>query len=222
MRRSTLLLPLFLTLGASASGQPVAADPPASFESIELLGGGTVTVRHGPIRRVTVLEANPDRPIRTEGDRLVIEECRRPCRHGHRIVVEVVTPDLAGLAVAHGGRIAVEDGFPSRSALAVSVSNGGMIDARSLEAGRVAAAIDNGGRIFVRPLRELTASVSDGGNVTYWGDPAVISSIRRGGVVEAGDAADLRRPVAQLDAALQPLPAVPGPRPLPPPRPRGH
>lgn len=223
MRCSILLLP-FLALSGSASAQPVDASSSASadFRSIELRGGGLVTVRHGPERRVTVLRANPDRPIRTEGDRLVIDECRRPCPRGHRIEVEIVTPELSGLAVAHGGRILVVDGFDSQPALVVSVSNGGVIDARPLEATSVAAAIDNGGLIFARPGRSLTASISNGGNVTYWGSPSVTSSIDQGGVVERGDAADLGRTLAEIDARMAPPPVTAVVQAAPPRRPRKH
>lgn len=218
MRTSTLLMALAAVPVGPASAQPADAPPAGSYRSIELRGGGMVTVRYGPTRRVNVVSANPDRPIRTEGDALVIDECRRPCRSGHRIEVEVVTPAVARLAVAHGGRIEVVGGFASQPALAASVSNGGMIDARTIEANLVTAAIDSGGRIYAHAGRELTASIADGGNVTYWGDPRVTSSVRRGGVVEQGNAADLGRPLADLDTALRPPPAVP-PQ---PPRPRGH
>lgn len=219
MRSSTLLLPFLAALSGSATAQPVEAASSANFRSIELRGGGLVTVRHGPERRVTVLHANPDRPIRTVGDRLVIDRCSGECPRGHRIEVEIVTPEISGLAVTDGGRILLVGDFPRQAALAASVAQGGMIDMRPLEAAQVAAAIQQGGRILTHPGQSLTASVSNGGNVTYWGDPSVTSSIDQGGVVEPGDAADLRRPLAQLDAAMAP-PPVPALRPTPPRRTR--
>lgn len=215
MRASTLITALLATLAGPACAQPAAADPVA-FDSIELRGGGTVTVRYGPTRRVTVTEPNPNRAIRTEGDRLVIDRCSRPCPGGHRIAVEVVTPEISRLAVRDGGRIALDGDFPRQAELAAAVSSGGMIDMRPLEADSIAAAVEHGGRILARPARSLTASVSNGGNVTYWGDAAVTSSIDQGGVVERGDAADLARPVAQLDARLAP-PPVPHVIPVTPP-----
>lgn len=219
MRGSALLLPFLAALGGSASAQPAEPGPPPSFQSIELRSGGIVTVRHGPKRRLTVRGANPNRPIRTDGERVVIDRCSGDCRRGHRIEVEIVTPELSRVAVADGGRLELRGDFPRQSAIAASVSSGGLIDIRALEATRVTAAVAHGGRILVHPGRELTASVSNGGNVTYWGDASVTSSIRRGGVVERGAAADLHRPVAELDALLAP-PSVPAVPPMPPQPPR--
>ena len=205
MRGPTFLLALLALVG-SASAQPSATQAPESFRSIELRGGGSVTVRHGPERRVTVLGDNPGRPIRTDGDRIVINHCAGHCPRGHRIAVEIVTPELSRLAVADGGRIELSGEFPPQRAVAASVSSGGTIDLRPLEAAQVAAAVEHGGRILARPGRSLAATVSHGGNVTYWGEASVTSSIRHGGVVERGDPDELRRPVAQLDQRLAPPP----------------
>jgi hypothetical protein len=214
MRASILLLAILAPLPAAAQG-PAGA---SAFESIELRGGGIVTVRHGRERRVTVRGGGADRPIRSEGDRLVIDRCRRPCPGGHRIEVDIATPALAGLAVTDGGVIQIVGGFPPQPEMAAAVSSGGTIDIRSLDAARVTAAVSQGGRIMTSPGRELTAAVSNGGIVTYWGDPRVTSSVRRGGAVVRGAAADRRVPLAQLDP---PLPLLPVP-PLPPPLPRAH
>ena len=210
MRGSSLLLPFLAALGGSASAQSTEAGPPASFQSIELRGGGIVTVRHGAERRVTVLRSNPDRPIRTDGNRLVIDRCSGGCPRGHHIEVEVITPEISRLAVTDGGRIELHGDFPPQAAIAGAVSSGGLIDMRPLEAARVTVAIEHGGRILARPGQALTASVSNGGNVTYWGDPSVTSAIDHGGAVEPGDVADLRSPVSQLDErlVLPPVPAV--------------
>jgi hypothetical protein len=218
MRVSTLLLPVIASLLASAQSQPGAAASPAQFQSIELRGGGTVTVRHGATHRVRVSGDSSGRPIHSEGENLVIDRCARPCARGHRIEVEIVTPAIARLAVRDGGLIQLVGAFPSQAAVAASVSSGGTIDMRPLEAARVSAAVNDGGRILARPGREMAATVADGGNITYWGDAAVTSSVRRGGVVAQGAAADLRAPVARLDPplpallALPPVPAVPRPR----------
>ena len=211
MRGSALLLPLAAMLVGPASAQPDDPARSAAFRSIELQGGGTVTVRHGPERRVTVLSANPYRPIRADGDRLVIARCGSDCPDSHRIEVEIVTPELFRVAVADGGRIELRGDFPRQAAVSASVSSGGLIDIRQLQAAQVAAAVEHGGRILVHPGQGLNASVSNGGNVTYWGDAAVTSSIRHGGVVERGDPDDLRRPIARLDERLAP-PPVPATR----------
>jgi hypothetical protein len=218
MRVSTLLLPVIASLLVSAQSQPGAAASPAQFQSIELRGGGTVTVRHGATHRVRVTGDSSRRPILADGDNLVIDRCARPCPGGHRIDVEIVTPAIARLAVRDGGLIQLVGAFPSQAAVAASVSSGGTIDMRLLEAASVSAAVNDGGRILARPGREMTAAVSDGGSITYWGKAAVTSSVRRGGVVVQGAAADLRAPIARHDQplraprALDPIQAVPKPR----------
>ncbi|HEX6377313.1 MAG TPA: hypothetical protein VFZ91_16515 [Allosphingosinicella sp.] len=206
MRAPILLLAALGSLAAAAQGAATAAR--SSFDSIELRGGGTVTVRHAPVRRVTVRSGGADRAVRYEGDKLVIDRCRRPCLAGHRIEVEVATPRISGLAVTDGGLIQLVGGFPSQTEMAAAVSSGGVIDMRRLGAAQVTAAVSQGGRILASAGRELTAAVLDGGIVTYWGDPKVTSSVRRGGAVVRGAAADLGRPIAQLDPAM-PAPPIP-------------
>ena len=123
MRLSTLLLPVIASLLAPAQSQPSAATP-TDFRSIELRGGGIVTVRHGATRRVRVSGENSGRPIRSDGDELVIERCSRHCPRGHRIEVEIVTPEIARLAVTDGGLIRLVGDFPPQAAVAASVSSG--------------------------------------------------------------------------------------------------
>jgi hypothetical protein len=214
MRISIVLLGILGSLPAQA--QAPAAEP--AFQSIELRGGGTVTVRHGPAHRVTVRSGGADRTIRNEGDKLVIDRCRRPCPGGHRIEVEIATPGLAGISVADGGVIQLAGGFPAQAEIAAAVNSGGTIDMRRLGTARVKASVAQGGRIFARADRELIAFVVDGGAVTYWGDPKVTSSVRRGGAVVRGSEADLRRPMAQLAPGMPPPPIPPLPIPPLPPR----
>ncbi len=207
MRASILLLALLGSLPAQAQG-PAAQSP---FRSIALWGGGTDTVRHAPAHRVTVRSGGAGRAIRYEGDKLVIDRCRRPCPAGHRIEVEVATPRIAGLAVADGGLIQLVGAFPAQAEVAAAVSSGGTIDMRRLGATRVTAAVVQGGGILASAGRELTAAVIDGGIVTYWGNPKVTSSVRRGGAVVKGKAGDLRRPLAQLHSGMPPPPLPPLP-----------
>lgn len=208
MRASILLIAAFASLPAAAR----ASDAP--FNSIELRGGGIVTVRHGPAHRVTVRTGGANRQIVREGDKLVVDRCRRPCPAGHRIVVEIVTPRVAGLAVTDGGLLQLVGHFPSQAEVAAAVSSGGTVDLRPLAAAKVTAAVSQGGRILASPRRELTAAVSNGGMVTYWGNPEVTSSVRHGGAVVRGAPADLGRAIAQLGPPLAP-PAAPAP-PVPP------
>lgn len=205
MRASILTLAVLAALPAAALGAE------SSFRSIELRGGGTVTIRHGTVHRVGVRSGGADRAIRHEGDKLVIDRCRRPCPSGHRIEVEITTPAVAGLAVTDGGTIQLAGGFPSQTEIAAAVSSGGTIDIRRLGAAHVTAAVAEGGRIFATPGRELTAAVLNGGVITYWGNPKVTSSVRSGGAVVRGASADLRRPIAQLDPGMPPPPLPPIP-----------
>jgi hypothetical protein len=202
----------FLVALLALTAVPAQAAP---FDSIELRGGGTVTVRHGDVQRVTVISGDPSRDVRSEGGRLVIDPCIERCRHGHHLEVEIVTPAIGRLAVRDGGLIQIVGEFPAQPEVAAAVSDGGTIDIRRLEASAVAASVSQGGRILTRPARALRASVSSGGVVTYWGDAQVTSSIRHGGAVVRGAAGDLRASVAGLDPPLPVLPVLPRP-PAPP------
>ncbi|HEU0224230.1 MAG TPA: M56 family metallopeptidase, partial [Steroidobacteraceae bacterium] len=208
-------LMLFLaTLSATAApGESRPSIPlSAPFDAVELRHGGTVTVVHGETQRVTVLKSEVRKTeitIRDDG-RLMIEG-------SHGLQVEVVTPPLTALAVAEGGRMQTRGVFPAQRQVTATVSQGGTIDIRSLEVVNVTALVDNGGRIFTKPRAALSATVEQGGNVTYWGEPIVTSSIRYGGVVVQGEAADAERTLAELTgpefirplAPTPPVPAVP-------------
>lgn len=194
MPASIVLLQLLAFLVGPALLEPANAVAPEGFESIELQGGGIVTVRHGPTRTVTVTFKNPDRPIRSDGDRLVIAPCSGVCRDKH-IEVDIVTPAVSRLAVTDSGIIHVVGDFPRQAAVAASVTNGGTLDIRWLEADSVSASVSHGGRILARPGRHLAASISDDGNITYWGDATVTSSVQRGDAIVRGTPAELRTPV---------------------------
>lgn len=172
------------------------------FDSVAMSSGGQVTIRHGPAQSVTVRQGNA--PIRVTGGRLVIEHCRRGCRRGERLAVEIVTPRLGSASVSDGGLMRVQGRFPAQSALAASVASGGAIDLRAVPARQVTASVAHGGIILVSPGERLTASVRQGGRISYWGTPVVQSSIEGGGVVERGTAADRDRPLADPHPVLPP------------------
>ncbi|HKR24459.1 MAG TPA: DUF2807 domain-containing protein [Allosphingosinicella sp.] len=177
------------------------------FESVALSSGGQVTIRHGPAQSVTIRQGHA--PIRVSGGRLVIEHCRRGCRRGERLAVEIVTPRLASATVSDGGLLRLLGRFPAQGALAASVSDGGALDLRALPARQVTASVAQGGIILVSPGERLTASVRQGGRISYWGAPVVQSAIQGGGVIERGTAADRDRPLADPHPALPPLPPIP-------------
>lgn len=163
------------------------------FEGIELKGGGSVVVRHGPVQRVTLVEGSTSHTaVRVEPrgrggpDRLVVEACKAQCPRGYRLRIEIVTPDLSAVAVDGGGRIDVTRGFSPRRHIAAAVNGGGRIDLRALPARDVAAAVNGGGHLQVTATGSLAAAVNGGGAIHYWGDPRVATSIRGGGTVTRG------------------------------------
>jgi beta-lactamase regulating signal transducer with metallopeptidase domain len=204
----------FFLATLSAAAAPVAIQPgvpvTATFSSVELRNGGTVTLIHGASARVTLLKGDPEQAsisIRDDG-RLVIDRCPTHCPRNHEFQVEVATPALAAIAVAEGGTIQSRGEFPPQAEIGLEVSQGGTIDLRSMAVANVTASVASGGRIFVKPASALSAEVEQGGVITYWGDAVVRSSIRHGGVVAEGIAADANKSLAEL-----------GPRSPPPPPP---
>jgi beta-lactamase regulating signal transducer with metallopeptidase domain len=207
----------FFLATLSAVAAPVATQPgiplTSSFSSVELRNGGTVTLIHGASPRVTLVAGDPEQAsisVRDDG-RLVIDRCPAHCPREHGFEVEVVTPALAAIAVAEGGTIQSRGEFPPQTQIGVAVSQGGTVDLRSLAVTNVTASVYSGGRIFVKPASTLSAEVEQGGVITYWGDAVVESSVRHGGVVGKGTAADVDKPLAELG----PRPPLPPP-PVPP------
>lgn len=186
LRRTSLLLAL--VTATSASAQPV---PVPAFQSIEARNGAHVTVRYGPAQRVEVLSGAPKISV-TDG-RLVIDNYDK--HHDARTRVEVVMPRIESLAQAQGGRMTVEAGFPRMAAIALSVAHGGGLDVRQLPIDAATASISNGGLIAVRPSRRLDVAISQGGRVSYWGNPSVTQSIKQGGVVERGAPDEAEGPI---------------------------
>ena len=215
-------LMLFLaTLSVAAT--PRAMQPAVAltgpFGSVELRNGGRVNLVHGRSQSVTLLKGDPEQAsisVRDDG-RLVIDRCPTRCPRNHDFEVEVVTPSLGAIAVAEGGTIQTRGEFPPQPEIDVNVSQGGTIDFRSMRVGNVTASVYSGGRIFTRPGSSLSARVEQGGNVTYWGDAVVKSSIQYGGVVVDGRPSDADKPLAELIgpkhieplAPIPPVPAVP-------------
>ena len=214
----------FFLATLSASAAPARMQPgvpwTASFSSLELRNGGTVTLIHGASQSVKLLKGDPEQAsisIKDDG-RLVIDRCPAHCPRSHDFEVEVVTPALAAIAVAQGGTIQSRGEFPDQMQLGVGVSQGGTIDLRSMAPANVTASVESGGRIFVRPASTLSATVEQGGIITYWGDAVVESSVRHRGVVAKGTAADADKPLAELGPQSPPppppVPAVPAVQPI--------
>ncbi len=184
----------------------------ASFHEVELRNGGEVVVRHGAEPSVSLVEGDRRTTrINIAGGRLVIDRCAVRCPRGYRLRVDVVTPSLTALSVSDGGSLQAGRGFPRQANVAASVSSGGVLDIRALPVEDVTASVAHGGLIFTRPARRLAAAVAQGGAITYWGDPDVTRSIRQGGVVARGEAADEARPLADLHPRVPPIPRLPDP-----------
>jgi hypothetical protein len=185
--RSTL--PLFvLTFAVSAPVLATEAVPVPEFRSVQLRGGGNVTVVPGPVQRVTILEGSSRiTGMRVDNDgKLRIDACNERCPRVYKLRIEVQSPRVPDLAVSGGGAIATSGGFRAQAQLSAAVNGGGRIDARALEAQHVSAAVNGGGEILVRPRASLSAAVNGGGSVRYWGNPAVSMAVRGGGAVTRG------------------------------------
>jgi hypothetical protein len=200
-----------LALGTSATVTTQTAIPVAPFSSVELRNGGRVILRYGPTQRVTMLKGSPDctRVAVADGSRLVIDRVRGQCPDRHELEIEIVTADITSVSVAEGGRISSHGSFPHQAELVATVYSGGMIDIRSMAVDRLTASVEQGGRIFAKPRIALSATVANGGAITYWGDPRVERSVRHGGVVTKGAADEEDKPLAELSPPLQPPPPVP-------------
>ena len=221
-------LMLFLAT-VSASALPIAMQAgipvTAPFSSVELRNGGNVTLIHGQAPRVTLLKGDPEQTsitIRDDG-RLVVDRCKNKCQRGHDLEVEIVTPGLTAIAVAEGGTIESRGAFAPQPQISVAVSQGGTIDMRSMAVASITASVNSGGRIFAKPGTALSGQVEQGGVITYWGDAVVTSSVRHGGGVIKGIAADADKLLAELGPQLPPppppvppVPAVPAVRPIQP------
>ena len=172
-----------LAAAPSATQTPVSV---GRFDSVDLRGGGRVTIRHGDTQRVTLLRGNTEMS-RLSVDRdgkLEIRACVRSCSN-YRLEVEIVTPQLEAIAITGGGSIQTESGFAERRDLALAICSDGELDATAVPAVNVAASVHGGGAILTRARGTLAASINGGGTIRYRGDPAVTAAVNGGGTVRA-------------------------------------
>ena len=180
------VLPLFASVfAASAPALAVEHVPVTGFRSVELRGGGEVTVRRGPVQRVTILQGSSHfSRVYLERDRkLRIDACDNRCPEGYRLKVEIQSPDAPDVAISGGGSIRAARGFAPQSHMSAAIHGGGTIDVRSVQAANVSAAVHGGGQIFVQPLSSLSAAVNGGGQVRYADNPQVSMAVHGGGLV---------------------------------------
>jgi len=163
--------------------------PVPAFRSVELRGGGEVSIRPGPVQRVTIIEGSVRiSRFRIERDgKLQIDECNGNCPRQYRLRVDILSPYAPDVAIAGGGLIHAASGFPAQRQLSAAIMGGGKIDMLAVSAGTVNAAVQGGGLIAVRPRSNLSAAVDGGGEIRYAGNPAVSSAINGGGAVHRID-----------------------------------
>lgn len=171
----------------------------APFNSIEIVNSGHAIIRPGPAPQVTFIKGSADytRVRVTNGGALVIEKCAVKCPRGYELELDIAVPRITSISLANGGRIQTRGTFARQEELDVEVAHGGTVDVRTMLIDRVVARINQGGRILTAPRVSLLATVRQGGNVTYWGDARVTSSVEHGGVVVKGSADELNEPLPE-------------------------
>jgi hypothetical protein len=181
------ILAIGLSLAVPACAQQIVSVAP--FNSIELEGGGHVTVKHGDAQLVRLVQGSTSFTHFTveNGGKLRIDACNNDCPHHYDLDIEITTPRIDALAVSGGGSIEGATGFPPLPKLAVAVDGGGTIDTRALAIDKATAAVDGGGVIRVRADGKLTAAIDGGGKIRYWGNPQVTQAVDGGGNVERGE-----------------------------------
>ena len=184
------LVPLFtIALAAAAPALATESISVPAFRSVQLRGGGEVSLRPGPVQRVTIIEGSPQiTRFRVGRDgQLKIDVCDGNCPRNYHLRVDIQSPSAPDVAIAGGGLIRASGGFPAQRQLSAAISGGGKIDVLAVSAGSVNAAVHGGGLISVRARSSLSAAVNGGGEVRYAGNPAVSSAINGGGAVHRLD-----------------------------------
>ncbi len=172
-----------LSLPAQVHAQQI---PVSSFRSVELKGGGDVTLVPGPVQRVTIVSGSTDYThiYVKSGGRLRIEtSCNQRCPRNYPLQIRIESPTVPIVAIEAGGRITAARGFRPQADVAAAVHAGGTIDLRAVDITDVAAAVDEGGDIYVRPRSSLSAAVHAGGDIHYSGNPQVSMAVSNGGNV---------------------------------------
>ena len=179
------IVPLFaFALAAAAPALATEIVPVQQFRSVELRGGGKVTVVPGPAQRVTILQGSTSYTrFHVDGGRLRIDACYRQCPRNLDLKIRIESPNVPDVGISGGGAITAARGFAPQNQLSAAVNGGGTIDMRALDAVDVSAAVNGGGRIFVRPRTSLSAAVRGGGEVRYSGNPQVSMAVAGGGDV---------------------------------------
>lgn len=187
MRLATLLATSAVLASIPALANAATVVPVGKFSSLELHGGGTITIRQAPVQKVTILEATSDRAsVEVVGDgKLILAPCRGACWGANHFDVLVETPVMSAVSIMGGGHIVGEGNFAPQGSVSAVIHGGGVIDLKTMPAQSAAAAIHGGGKIIVSAQSALAASIAGGGSIRYLGHPAVSTSIHGGGSVDA-------------------------------------
>jgi hypothetical protein len=184
------ILPLLgFAIAASAPALATEAVPVQPFRSVELRGGGNVTLVAGPVQRVTILQGSSQFThiyMQREGQ-LRIDTCNERCPRVYNLQVRIESPRAPDVAISGGGTIRALGGFAPQTQLSTAINGGGTIDVRSVSAADVSAAVNGGGEIYVRPRATLSAAVRGGGDVHFSGNPQVSMAVVGGGAVRRDD-----------------------------------
>ncbi|MGH6870498.1 MAG: GIN domain-containing protein [Rhizomicrobium sp.] len=188
MIRFLLASAALAALAAPACAQTVVPTP--AFDSVELEGGGHVTIKHGDVQRVTIVKGSTQYTrIGTEmlqPRKLKIDACNENCPQHYDLEIVIETPSIAAVAISGGGHIETAGAFPGQHAVTAAIEGGGHVDLRSIDADNATAAVEGGGHIELRAEKHLTAAVDGGGHITYWGSPEVTEAVNGGGEVSRG------------------------------------
>jgi len=181
-----ILLPfLFAVVALPAQTHAAEVVPTPAFRSIDLRGGGDVTIVRGPVQRVTIVSGSSQFThiyLEREGQ-LRIDACNSRCPRNYPLQIRIESPTVPSVAIEGGGTIVAARGFAPQANLAAAVHAGGTIDLRAVDARDVSAAINAGGDIYVRPRVSLSAAVHAGGDIHYSGNPQVSMAVSNGGNV---------------------------------------
>lgn len=194
---------LAVTALLTTSGAAQTAIPVERFHSVALHNGGTVVVRHGAVQRVTIVSGDArTTQISVDRGQLMIDGHggRRHSRE-YRLEVEVITPNVTAVSVSNGGTLRTAGAFPAQAAIDAHVEQGGRLDIRSIPVDAVFASVYSGGGIFTNARQALTAKITSGGSITYWGDARVQKTVRDGGAVRRGREADADKPLSEFGPA---------------------
>src|SRR4029079_18762077 len=142
------LVPLFtIALAAAAPALATESISVPAFRSVQLRGGGDVSLRPGPVQRVTIFEGSTSvTRFRVGRDgQLKIDVCDGNCPRNYHLRVDIQSPSAPDVAIAGGGLIRASGGFPAQRQLSAAISGGGKIDMLAVSAASVNAAVHGGG-----------------------------------------------------------------------------